>query len=432
MLLPGAAVERVAVAGRHRAGLVDDDHERDVRLLLAVAHAHVDRQRLLERRLLVAAGAVAVLAADHHQPLAEVADVDLEGGQLLVVQPDARDVDEHDAVVGGEPGEVARQRLGDHRVDLLALRLERGDQLAGDLVVPGEDQRPRLALDDGVRVGAVVLAEGVAGGLDDGPERVEAGLGGLDVEGDPRDARLELDRLRGDQRPVGEQPDGRRLGDRGADLGDRLDRFAEPRDRRRREPLDEHLVDVAEADRLRLDADAAARRERRLGRPAAGRVVAVAEEDDPLLRVVGEEGGGEAQRGADVGGALDRRRGDAVDVLELGREPLDERVLAERDDPGDVALRLLLERLAQERERLAASRVADRVRQVDDEDRREPVDRQHQLEPGDREDEGAQQDASGPPARSGDGPRPSAAARRGGGRSSARAPGPAAGARAAR
>ena len=82
--MPGAAaaVERVAVAGGHRARLVDDDDERDVGLLLAVAHAHVDRQRLLERRLLVAAGAVAVRAADHHQALAEVADVDLERGQL--------------------------------------------------------------------------------------------------------------------------------------------------------------------------------------------------------------------------------------------------------------------------------------------------------------------------------------------------------------
>ena len=45
-----APVERVAVAGVHRARLVDDDDERDVRLLLAVADAHVDRQRLLERR----------------------------------------------------------------------------------------------------------------------------------------------------------------------------------------------------------------------------------------------------------------------------------------------------------------------------------------------------------------------------------------------
>ena len=46
-----AVVERVAVAGVHRARLVDDDDERDVRLLLPIAHAHVDRQALLERRL---------------------------------------------------------------------------------------------------------------------------------------------------------------------------------------------------------------------------------------------------------------------------------------------------------------------------------------------------------------------------------------------
>ena len=124
-----AAVERVAVAGVHRAGLVDDDDERDVRLLLAVADAHVDRQRLLERRLLVAAGAVAVRPADHHEALAEVADVDLERGQLAVGEADARHVDEDDAVVGGEAGEVGRERLGDDRVDLLALRLERRDQL---------------------------------------------------------------------------------------------------------------------------------------------------------------------------------------------------------------------------------------------------------------------------------------------------------------
>ena len=54
--------------------------------------------------------------------------------------------------------------------------LEGGHELRGDVLVAGEDERPRLALDDGVRVGPVVLAERVAGGLDDGPERVEAGL----------------------------------------------------------------------------------------------------------------------------------------------------------------------------------------------------------------------------------------------------------------
>ena len=197
------AVEGVAVAGRHRAGLVDDDDERDVGLLLAVAHAHVDRQRLLERRLLVAAGAVALRAADHHQALAEIADVDLERRQLPVAQAQPRDVDEDDAVVAGEAREVGRQRLGHDRVDLLALVLERRDELGGDRVVARQHERPRLALDDRVRVGAVVLAERVARRLDDGPEGVEAGLGRLDVERDPGDAGARA-------RPAGSPPAPRR------------------------------------------------------------------------------------------------------------------------------------------------------------------------------------------------------------------------------
>ena len=50
------------------------------------------------------------------------------------------------------------------------------DQLRGDELVAGQDQRPRLALHDRVRVGAVVLAERVARRLDDDAERVEARL----------------------------------------------------------------------------------------------------------------------------------------------------------------------------------------------------------------------------------------------------------------
>ena len=149
------------------------------------------------------------------------------------------------------------------------------------------------------------------------------------------------------------------------------------------EPLDDDLVGVAEADLARLDLDAPARGECALGLAGPGRVVAVAQQHDPLLGVVREERRRQPQRRADVGRGLDRRRRDAVDVLELGRQPLDERVLAERDDARDVARRLLLERLAQERQRRRAARVADGVREVDHEDRREPIDRQDQLEPGD-------------------------------------------------
>ena len=70
-----APVEAVAVAGVHRARLVDHDHEGDVRLTLPIANAHVDRQRLLHRRLRVAARAVGARATDHHQAAAEVAHV---------------------------------------------------------------------------------------------------------------------------------------------------------------------------------------------------------------------------------------------------------------------------------------------------------------------------------------------------------------------
>ena len=85
--------------------------------------------------------------------------------------------------------------------------------------------------------------------------------------------------------------------------------------------------------------------------------------------------------------------------VEVGRQALDQRLLAEGDDPRHVAVGPFLERLAQERERVLAAGVADRVGQVDDEHRRQPIDRQHELEAGQREDERREQDASGRRAR---------------------------------
>ena len=82
---------------------------------------------------------------------------------------------------------------------------------------------------------------------------------------------------------------------------------------------------------------------------------------------------------------------DAVDLGELRREPLHERVAAERDDARDVLVLLREQAVAHERERLLAARRPHRVGQVDDEDDREPVDREHELEPGQRADEQRQQ-----------------------------------------
>ena len=126
---------------------------------------------------------------------------------------------------------------------MLALGLEGRDELRRDRLVAGEDQDPRLALDDRVRVGAVVLAERVAGASTTTRKRVEAGLVGLDAERRPGSRPPSRStRLGADQRAVREQPDCRRLGDARADVGDDLDLLAEPRGRRRREPLDQHLL----------------------------------------------------------------------------------------------------------------------------------------------------------------------------------------------
>ncbi len=386
-----AALERVAVAGVHRARLVDDDDERHVGLLLPVADAHVDRERLLERRVGVAAGAVRPRPADGHQASPEVADVDLERGHRLVRQPQPRDIHEDDRVVLRERREVGRQRLGDHGVHELALGLERRHQLGRDVLVALDDEHLGLALDDRVRVGAVVLVERVEGRLDDDPEAQEPGIRGRERERQAVLPRVEGHGLGLGQLAVDVQAGRGRLRGGRRDVGGDLDRLAEPGRGRGRQPLHEHLVAAAEPDQVRLDLDPARGGQRRLRLAGSGGVVAVREEDDPLLGIVGEQGGGEPERRADVGRGGDRGRGDPVDLGELGGEPLDERVAAERDDARHVLVALRLERLAHVGERVLAALRPDGVGQVDDEHDGEAVDRQDELEPGEGRHERPQQ-----------------------------------------
>ena len=163
----------------------------------------------------------------------------------------------------------------------------------------------------------------------------------------------------------------------------------------------------------RLDLDAPRRGERRLALAAPGRVVAVGDQDDPLLGGVGEQRGSQPQRRPDVRRGLQWRAAQPVDVAQLLRQPLDERVLAERDDARLVALGHHLERLAQECEGVLAAARADAVGQVDDEDGGQAIDRQHELEAGEGEHERRQQDRPDARARRAAGRPRSAAARRG-------------------
>ena len=95
---------------------------------------------------------------------------------------------------------------------------------------------------------------------------------------------------------------------------------------------------------------------------------------------------------------------------EVRWQALDERLLAERDDAGHVPVRDDVEGLAQERERVLAAVVPDRVREVHDEHRREPVDRQDDPEPGQGEHERDQE--RGPHARARTRRRPAPSRRR--------------------
>ncbi len=85
-----------------------------------------------------------------------------------------------------------------------------------------------------------------------------------------------------------------------------------------------------------------------------------------------------------------------VELRQVGREPLHERVAAEGDDPRDVLVLLRREALPQVREGLLAARRPHRVGQVHDVDHGQAVHRQHELEPGQREHErGEQREADG-------------------------------------
>ena len=127
----------------------------------------------------------------------------------------------------------------------------------------------------------------------------------------------------------------------------------------------------------------------------------------------------EAQRGADVGRRADRRRGEPVD---LGRGRDGSRStsasLPNATIPATSPSGVHGERLAQEGEGVLATGVADRVGQVDDEDRRQAVDRQDELEARPARGRAPTGGASGRRARRAAGPPPPAAAPPGGARSS--------------
>ena len=146
-----------AVAVGHAPGLVHDRHHRHVRRALAVADRHVHRQRLLERRVEVAAGAVALAPAEHHQAPPEIANVGLDRGHRRGSEGVGGHVVEDEAVVAGQARERRRDavRRDDRHLQLAVL--EGRDEVGGALGIVGGDEDLRWAGDEHVGIGGVVL-----------------------------------------------------------------------------------------------------------------------------------------------------------------------------------------------------------------------------------------------------------------------------------
>ena len=214
----------------------------------------------------------------------------------------------------------------------------------------------------------------------------------LDVEGELVRSFGEVDTLARDLLAIRVQAEVRRLGDARRDRGDRLDRLPKARNRWRLQPLDQDLVATLEAHDPRLDLDAPRCRQGGLLLPAAGRVVAVGDQDDPLLHLVGEERGCQAEGPADIGRGRHRRRAQPVDLPYLLWQALHEGIATECHDPGRVPGRHVCQAFPEERQGRLMTSAADRVREVDHEYGRQPVDGQHELEPGEGEDEGGEED----------------------------------------
>ena len=291
-------------------------------------------------------------------------------------------------------------------VDVLVLGLERGHRLppaSGSPAISRMRGSPLTIVFESPRL---FCANVSCSASTHGAERVEAGLRGARREarrGSCRASRLTVWTPicvpSPNRRTVAGWRDGRR--DRHLDL----DVLADARGGGRVDALDDDLIGGAEADDVRLDLDTARGGQRGLRLAAAGGVVAVGDEHDALLRLVGEERRGEAQRATDVrrGCRRARTRSGRGRSARRAAAPPAPRRRTRRWPPGRRP-RPLLQRVADEGEGRFAAGAGRRVGEVDHEDRGQPIDRPHDREAGEGQDQAREDDARGSAETRGAGP----------------------------
>ncbi|MHC4220328.1 MAG: hypothetical protein ACYSU7_17930, partial [Planctomycetota bacterium] len=242
-------------------------------------------------------------AAQHDQAPAEIVHVGVQRAVLFVGDGEARDVGEHDRVVGGQedrpPGQGRRPRHL-HRQFATGQRVHQVPRLGGAVV---NDEDLALGPDKGHRHRPVVAADAVQGGV----VRFE---GGLELHGTGR-VETQRDRHHGETRVEGHGQGIARLvavevellvvhrerdSARGVALAAEhelhVGGLAEPGPGRRGDPLEDHLVGVLVLQHEHVDGHVVGGGQLRGGQEIADGLVAVGGDHDPVGRVLGHEGQG--------------------------------------------------------------------------------------------------------------------------------------------
>ena len=341
--LGGAAQDLVALPG---FGRLEDQDDRDRRLLHVLGQLDLDRQRGFQRRPGVAAWPVTVRAADHDQAGTQVPDRCLQQRHAVGAQAGGRDVDQDDGLEGGEIRRRAWQPVGRHGRRADAGRMQGGLE-AGRLTQRVFDQQdPWWAHHLDKCLAKVVLGVGIAHRVDHDPHRVEPGLGRFDrlLEGRLTGDQVELNRV--DQRAVEIPAHGRPGG--GVADDQRLGRgLLALRERMRRvEPIDEGLGAERHRERDRVHPNPLGAQQARLADRVTEVLAAIADDDDVPPAVVGEDRSSELQRGGEVGVVGVRLALELAEVWVPADVDFDLRVAPEAQHAGAVVAVPLLQNAA--------------------------------------------------------------------------------------
>ena len=228
----------------------------------------------------------------------------------------------------------------------------------------------------------------IAGRLDLGAEAVEPGTGLGDGELEGVVARLQLDILLDQQVAVREEAHLGRAAARALHGDEDIDRFALAGARRGPHLADQRLVARVGGEAARGDLDPRGGGGVGGGDEVALRLLAVGDQHQAAGIALREEREAEADRAREVAVAGLGFREERAEIGVLADRALDQRIVAEDDDPGAVALRHPAEGGADEVARGGRGARPDAVGGIDQEDRRQAVRLPHDRGPGQGEDRG--------------------------------------------